>query len=321
MQWNTFEVPLDRGWQCTLVPASEYRSPSGDWIQFIGDKDEKAQLEMDRRDFDRYFRPAWDLRTITGGQALCEIQTYVRDALNVARWNLPTDNESIERALRQAVTAGRLVPVVHRDRRSVLGRAYSPAPAPLRWPSSGGGGSFARATSWASYGAGSVFNGEPILSGPYDPGTQEARLIAARAATSGDSSSGGDGGNLLGMVGAVAGAVLGSVDTDAASADGSYLADAADTSALLGDALPFEYTPDAVSGATEELAGGERGSMYACDVISAECKGSVLREFPGQYLNSTLDEIQDDAQGGHQGCPEGAQAIKRWPIQEIGAVT
>jgi len=38
--------------------------------------------------------------------------------------------------------------------------------------------------------------------------------------------------------------------------------------------------------------------MYACDVISAECKGSVLRELPGQYLNSTLNDIRSDARGG-----------------------
>ncbi|MFT4065195.1 hypothetical protein [Paraburkholderia sp.] len=67
----------------------------------------------------------------------------------------------------------------------------------------------------------------------------------------------------------------------------------------LGDALPFEYMPEAMSGDAEYLAGiGSRGDMYACDIISTECKGSVLREFPGQYLNSTLDDIESDAQDG-----------------------
>lgn len=36
----------------------------------------------------------------------------------------------------------------------------------------------------------------------------------------------------------------------------------------------------------------------ACDIISSECKGTVLREFPGQYLNSPLNKIQDDANDG-----------------------
>lgn len=38
--------------------------------------------------------------------------------------------------------------------------------------------------------------------------------------------------------------------------------------------------------------------MMACDIISSECKGTVLREFPGQYLNSPLNKIQDDANDG-----------------------
>ncbi|MDP9156024.1 MAG: RHS repeat-associated core domain-containing protein [Pseudomonadota bacterium] len=47
-----------------------------------------------------------------------------------------------------------------------------------------------------------------------------------------------------------------------------------------------------------KIAALDRGGMYACDIISSECKGSVLREFPGQYLNSTLKDIQSDANGG-----------------------
>ncbi|KVN04239.1 hypothetical protein WT19_12895 [Burkholderia stagnalis] len=46
------------------------------------------------------------------------------------------------------------------------------------------------------------------------------------------------------------------------------------------------------------LAGIDRGDLYACDVISAECKGSVLREFPSQYLGTTLNDIQSDARNG-----------------------
>lgn len=67
----------------------------------------------------------------------------------------------------------------------------------------------------------------------------------------------------------------------------------------LTGAQPFDLGDDALPGDSIELAGrGERGNMYACDVISSECKGSVLREFPGQYLNSTLNDIQLEAQDG-----------------------
>ena len=85
----------------------------------------------------------------------------------------------------------------------------------------------------------------------------------------------------------------------AASSLADDAGDLTEAATPLGDAQPFGYTPDAAGSDTEELAGlGNRGDMYACDVISAECKGSVLREFPGQYLNSTLNDIQSDAQDG-----------------------
>ncbi|RQR87053.1 PAAR domain-containing protein [Burkholderia sp. Bp9012] len=74
----------------------------------------------------------------------------------------------------------------------------------------------------------------------------------------------------------------------------------------LGDADPFEYAED-VTGDAEQLAGVDRSDMMACDIIRAECKGSVLREFPGQYLNSTLGEIQSDA---GDGVKEARKALK-----------
>jgi hypothetical protein len=63
--WNTLSVPLANGWQCTLLPASDYLSPSGEWIFFVRSSEHK-QLERDRNDFDWYFRPTSDLRTVTG---------------------------------------------------------------------------------------------------------------------------------------------------------------------------------------------------------------------------------------------------------------
>ncbi|MBB5465510.1 hypothetical protein OKW30_002977 [Paraburkholderia sp. Clong3] len=137
-------------------------------------------------------------------------------------------------------------------------------------------------------------NGGPMLVGPYHPATRQTGLTTARAAMHVGSS---DVGALLeaavDMVGAPA------AESDADSANGSGLANDGLTLTLLGDAEPFEYRQDAVSGDAAYLAGiGSRGDMYACDIISAECKGSVLREFPGQYLNSTLDDIRSDAQDG-----------------------
>jgi len=75
----------------------------------------------------------------------------------------------------------------------------------------------------------------------------------------------------------------------------------------LASAQPFELGTRDVVDDVIRTAGVERGGMYACDVIAAECKGSVLREFPSQYLNTTLDTIQSDARDG---VKEARKALK-----------
>ena len=87
--------------------------------------------------------------------------------------------------------------------------------------------------------------------------------------------------------------VSGGAGGAAAMAGGAGFAD----STSLSEASPFDFSPDALGDAVQ-VAGVDRGDMMACDIIKAECKGSVLREFPGQYLNSTLNEIQGDASDG-----------------------
>ncbi|CAG9254019.1 hypothetical protein BDI4_40080 [Burkholderia diffusa] len=56
--------------------------------------------------------------------------------LNVAHWNLPTDNAGVERVLRRAVSNGDPVPIVNRDQSSTAS-TFRSGPAPLRWPSIG----------------------------------------------------------------------------------------------------------------------------------------------------------------------------------------
>ncbi|SIT45990.1 conserved hypothetical protein [Paraburkholderia piptadeniae] len=192
---------------------------------------------------------------------------------------MPTDNEGIERALKQAARKGMLVPVINRDWRS-LPMTFRPTPAPLRWPPTSGGGGFGRGggTMWAAFrnaGPGPlIWDGEPVLRGPYDPSTVEAQLKAARAALSAGSSD--DGGSLSSVVEAVAGSVLGGdSDTDDDDGDGTpdmaeSLADDVgtddDASTPLGDGQPFEYGPDAASDEAESVAA--RG---VSEVHEAEC--------------------------------------------------
>lgn len=142
LSYNSICVPLANGtWGCELVPASDFRSPSGHSPSFIGG-DELKQLDEDRRTFERYFRPDYDFRrTITADiDAICR---FMRDQLRVvSQWDIPRDNADIERILIQAVKDGHIIPVVDYDRRTLVDTA-STLYAPLYWgPTShtGGGG-------------------------------------------------------------------------------------------------------------------------------------------------------------------------------------
>jgi hypothetical protein len=94
-KWNALSIPLENGWQCTLVLASEYGSPSGNLLPFTKGK-EREQIEQDRQDLHRYFRPRSDLRTASGEAELREIQSFLRDTLHLVHWNLPADNAAVE---------------------------------------------------------------------------------------------------------------------------------------------------------------------------------------------------------------------------------
>jgi hypothetical protein len=117
MTWNTLDVPLETGWQCTPIPGPRYRSMmwrgydemavrslypsagSGDrpssWNarplseaekREQWDEDRLRQLADDQADFARHFRPNWDLRSNTGANALREVRAFVCDHMNVVHW-------------------------------------------------------------------------------------------------------------------------------------------------------------------------------------------------------------------------------------------
>ncbi|WP_144154223.1 hypothetical protein [Paraburkholderia sp. BCC1885] len=179
-QWNTLSVPLENGWQCTLMSASQYDSSPRQALRFLRNDVGVAALEDDRRDFDRYFRPRWDRRTVSGAAELGEIRAFLSDVLNVVHWNLPTDDAAVEYMLRQAVALGQLVPLVNRECRSP-GRASRPTPAPLRWLSSGG--SQIRPAFRSADRALSTIGDGSILTVLHDPATQGTEIIGARGVT------------------------------------------------------------------------------------------------------------------------------------------
>ncbi|HEX7911620.1 MAG TPA: hypothetical protein VF534_26485 [Paraburkholderia sp.] len=257
MKWNTLDVPLETGWQCTLFPVKQYDSmmrrgydemsarwlyPNAgqdDWPSWnIGSSDEREkrrrwkddvcqQLAEDQRTFTGYFRPNLDLRSITGENALRAIQNYVRDFLDLAHWDLPTDNAGVRMLLCDAVSSGRLVPVVNREY-SGLPRVAQPDPAPQRWPA--------------------TLNPLPNLGAPAKVDDDDF--------------------DLLGVVESVAGALLGGGDNNSDS--GAFEEDAFSSysveSTPLSDAQPFEYSEDMPEGGSFDIAKtpneGDPGTWY-----------------------------------------------------------
>ena len=120
---------------------------------------------------------------------------------------------------------------------------------------------------------------EPILSGPYDPATQEARLNAARGIASTDGGAADDrDSDLLGVVESAAGALLdGGDDSDESddaggddggvSDDDAFSTDSGGDSTPLGDAQAFNYQPDMPDGDAEELAATTNNPRYAAKML------------------------------------------------------
>ncbi|AOK62892.1 hypothetical protein [Burkholderia ubonensis] len=279
MNYNSLYVPLDIGtWQCMLVLAREYYSLGGGFWDPFASTDERQervrQIEDDRRAFDLYFRPSYDFRQLIATE-IDAITSFLSHHLDVPHWNLPTSNDDIEHTLKRAVADGRLVPVVNRGR-CLPAQTFRPTPAPLRWPSSGGGSAIAQTMRYAG-GLSADVSGAPALAGETVVSVDDD----------------GRGLDWLSMADALAAAAHASGERT----QGSAAATACDVSKRLGDAQPFDY-PGALPGDAEQIAATNRSDMMACDIITSECKGSVLREFPGQYLKSTLGEIQGDANDG-----------------------
>jgi hypothetical protein len=298
MTWNTLDVPLENGWKCTLIPAkpyhymmwrgyddlsaralypkagvrwrSHYEREPGDYekrSQWKEDAD--RQLADDQRTFARAFRPAWDLRTITGGNALSAIQSFVRDSLNVVHWQQPTDNAGVRRMLCDAVASGRLIPVVNREYQGVS-RVAQPSPAPQSWPSLGGGGGYGfkpKVIFYDEFTALQRANGELAdVAGSTSFGASLNPFPQLGAPASAD-----DGFDLLGVVESAAGALPGGADDDWDGGDDNAVEEAVsgdlgDNSTLLGDAQPFEYNEDMPDGDSFDIAKtpnlGEPGTWY-----------------------------------------------------------
>lgn len=266
MSYDSLTVPLDIGtWSCELVPVDDYRSPAGDWLRFVSGSELK-QIEDDRRTFGRYFRPNYDFRR-TIRTDVDAIRSFLGQHLNMAHWNLPTDNSGIERALKRAVSEGRLVPIVERDRRTAV-RTSRAAHAPQYWsaPYSGSGGGSVMASPREKTFHQSVMesmglNADAATAYIEKYNAMVERLNAAQEAR------------------AVANRLLALAD------DGVDVA-VSDASTPLGDAQPFAYTPDALSDDVMEIAArgvtetqeAECDAIYDAEMMACSLAGAMYRD-------------------------------------------
>ncbi|SAL69067.1 hypothetical protein AWB70_06858 [Caballeronia cordobensis] len=317
--FNALYVPLSGGfgWQCMLMTRREFHQidwymwrthPYGDLSyeeRSVKEKEQQRQIAQDRRDFDRLFRARIDPRSTYLSTEFRQYVHFIRHELRVSSWDVPVDGDGITRVLRRAVQDGRLVPAINRKRYWWSGQEVYKWYAPQYWPKLSGSVCFKSKS-------GDALDLREFTALKRADGESGFSSVRDFASGTGGGAGGGDSGfDWLGAVEAVAGVVLGGTGSDDASGDSMLKSfggtDDGDSGSLLGDAQPFGYQPDVLSGDAFELAGIDRGDMYACDIISTECKGSVLREFPSQYLDSTYNEIQGDAR---EGVKDARKALK-----------
>ena len=75
------------------------------------------------------------------------------------------------------------------------------------------------------------------------------------------------------------------------------------------DCIAAGKTCSAVGTAMAMIPGGGEGET-AAQIVARSRAGSVLREFPGQYMNSTLGEIQKDAKAGIRAAQKALKLLR-----------
>ena len=222
--------------RCTLYGQFAYEDEyeTRPVVMALSNDDRWKQRERDKEDFLEWL---W-LSPLAGGLA----GDVGRDELNRLRQFAKANGlvrgrdphySDLEELIKEAVEDDLIVPVI--DRTVQFGSGYM-APASAS-PPSFSGGLLGGASSAAMPSLSGALSGEPLLSGPYDPATQGARVMAARASAS-------DG----------AGAAGGQSSPDVLA---KSFGDDSVSGSLLGDAQPFEYVPDDLSGEVLELAGAD----------------------------------------------------------------
>ncbi|WP_429472248.1 hypothetical protein [Paraburkholderia sp. WSM4175] len=228
---------VDRGWKLSYEERQKAR------------KEREEQIEQDERDFDRLFRVSTSRRDARGCSDFSTYAAFISEHLSISCLGAPVDGEGVTRILRDAVRDGRLVPAIDRAWRGSrrVARPYGPQSWPKRVPD----------PKPTVYG---------FLDGQLVPFGADGCLIERTLSASSSSSSRFD---LLGAVGAMAGAAIGGAGF---AVNGGNGAGAIANSTLLGDAKPFEYVPEALSGDAVELAASTNNPNYAAKMLGYDRK-------------------------------------------------
>ncbi|MGF6634291.1 hypothetical protein OKW38_002975 [Paraburkholderia sp. MM5496-R1] len=272
-------MPLTSDWQCALVPAHDVQEVDRGWKLSYEErqkarKEREEQIEQDQRDFDRLFRVSTRRRDARGCSDFSTYAAFISEHLSISCLGAPVDGESVTRILRDAVRDGRLVPAINRAWRGSrrVARPYGPQSWPKRVPD----------TKPTVYG---------FLDGQLVPFGADGRLIERTPYASPSSSSRFD---WLGAVGAMAGAAIGGARF---AVNGGNGAGAIANPTLLGDAKPFAYVPEALSGDVVELAASTNNPNYAAKMLGYDRKtfGAILHRFkPGNGLGPADNVIWHD---------------------------
>jgi hypothetical protein len=263
--YNALSVPLTSDSQCSLVPARDVAEPNSWWSLSYFEREKKReekekQIEQDRRDFDRLFRFSISRRAARACSDFSIYTAFIREHLRISGLSLPVDGDGVTCILRDAVRDGWLIPAIDRTWRGNrrVARFYAPQSWPQRAPDPKPTVYGVRNGQFVPLNA----DGSFIDYAPYVP-VKDRAAAAARSVISSD-----NGFDWRGAVETATGAVPGGAGED---------------STPLGDALPFDYTPDAAGGDEADLAA--RG---VSETDEAECYAQYERELDECKLYSAM---------------------------------